>query len=186
MKKILVLLLLLVSGYGMAAAQEINAADTPVPATDTRLPDGEPWLLPGEVKDMGGFLLDMRILRLNAAPKLSLSWDLPDLSRDYSALFAPDPSVTYGKVSGSLWGTSSGWFGGLYGNPHAPALQMKSFLLKNGWRLNTYGQYDADGYRVPNPSALPWQRNDFHGAFELKSDNGAFKVKIEVERKNGW
>ena len=58
---------------------------------------------------------------------------------------------------------------------------MSSFRLNNGWQLNTYGEYDADGNRVYNPSALPWQRNNFKGAFELKSQDGSFGFRIEVQ-----
>lgn len=185
-KRIITIMLLIFMGYGMAHAQEAGTT-SPTSAPESRLPDGEPWMLPGEVKDMGGFLLDMSILKLNTAPKLSLNWELPDpTARDYAAIFALDPRITYGKANGTSWSTQSGWLNALYGNANAPTLQMGSFQLKNGWRLNTYGQYDADGWRVPNPSALPWQRNDFHGAFELKSANGAFGIKIEVEKKRGW
>ncbi len=35
-------------------------------------------------------------------------------------------------------------------------------------RINTYGEYNADGYRVPNRSALPWERNAFKGAFGIE------------------
>ena len=56
---------------------------------------------------------------------------------------------------------------------------MGSFTLKNGMRIHTYGEYDKDGWKVPNPSALPWEKNNFKGAFELKSANGAFDIRIE-------
>ena len=61
-------------------------------------------------------------------------------------------------------------------------LQMGSFTLKNGMRIHTYGEYDKDGWKVPNPSALPWEKNNFKGAFELKSANGAFGIRIEVQQ----
>ena len=44
-------------------------------------------------------------------------------------------------------------------------------------------KYDADGRRVYNPSALPWERNNFKGAFEMKSENG-FGFRIEVQQGN--
>ena len=31
-------------------------------------------------------------------------------------------------------------------------------------------------------SALPWEKNTFKGAFELKSANGAFGIRIEVQQ----
>ena len=51
-------------------------------------------------------------------------------------------------------------------------------------RINTYGEYDKDGWKVPNRSALPWERNNFKGAFEMKSSNGAFGIRIEVQQGN--
>ena len=60
--------------------------------------------------------------------------------------------------------------------------EMGSFTLKNGMRIHTYGEYDKDGWKVPNPSALPWEKNNFKGAFELKSANGAFGIRIEVQQ----
>ena len=53
--------------------------------------------------------------------------------------------------------------------------------LELGMLLN--GEYDANGRRVYNPSALPWERNNFNGAFELKSENG-FGLRIEVQQGN--
>ena len=41
---------------------------------------------------------------------------------------------------------------------------------------------NADGYKVPDRSALPWEKNTFKGAFELKSANGAFGIRIEVQQ----
>ncbi len=49
-------------------------------------------------------------------------------------------------------------------------------------RINTYGDYNKDGWRVPNRSAMPWERNNFRGAFELKSANGNFGIRIEVQQ----
>lgn len=48
--------------------------------------------------------------------------------------------------------------------------------------ITTYGEYDADGNKVRNPSALPWEKNNFNGAFEMKSENGNFGIRIEVQR----
>ena len=62
------------------------------------------------------------------------------------------------------------------------ALQSATFKLKNGWKITTYGEYDADGNKVRNPSALPWEKNNFNGAFEMKSENGNFGIRIEVQR----
>ena len=59
--------------------------------------------------------------------------------------------------------------------------QGASYKLKNGWRINTYGEYNADGKKVYNPMAMPWQRNNFNAAFEIKSENGSFGIKVEVQ-----
>ena len=59
---------------------------------------------------------------------------------------------------------------------------MGSFTLKNGMRIHTYGEYDKDGWKVPNPSALLGKRTISKGAFELKSANGAFGIRIEVQQ----
>lgn len=59
--------------------------------------------------------------------------------------------------------------------------QGASYKLKNGMRINTYGEYNADGYKVYNPSALPWERNRFNAAFEIKSANGNFGIKVEMQ-----
>ena len=63
-----------------------------------------------------------------------------------------------------------------------PTLQSATSKLKNGLHITTYGEYDADGNKVRNPSALPWERNNFNGAFEMKSENGNFGIRIEVQR----
>jgi hypothetical protein len=47
-------------------------------------------------------------------------------------------------------------------------------------RINLYGEYNADGHKVYNPSAFPWERNQLHSAFEMKSANGSFGIKVEV------
>ena len=58
--------------------------------------------------------------------------------------------------------------------------QGASYKLNNGMRINLYGEYDADGRKVYNPSAMPWERNNFNAAFEMKSANGNFGIKVEV------
>lgn len=156
-------------------AQSEVTADTiaVTPATPEDVP-----LLPSTVKNYGGFLLDLGAMNLNMPERPNLSHFklvIPDASKDYSFLFRPTPNVTYSQTT---WPMFSPYYG-IWGTP--TTLQSSSFQLKNGWMLNTYGQYDADGRRVPDPSALPWQRNNFKGAFELKSHNGSFGIRIEVQ-----
>ena len=90
---------------------------------------------------------------------------------DTHTIFGRDYSIynSYGP-------SSLGWY-------NAPtSLQSATFHLSNGWKMITYGQYNADGYKVFDPGALPWQRNNFNGAFEMKSDNGKFGIRIEVRQ----
>ena len=160
--------------------------------------DSLSFAFPEDVRSYGGFLIDMSLVKPNAAsgglvaplglPYLpSASLMMPLLSRsafeqslglpNYSQLFAlPATSATFGRTSStsSLWPTWS---------PTEGDLHTAQFKLNNGWRLSTQGQYNADGYRRVAPSALPWERNNFHGAFELKSPNGAFGIKVEVRRR---
>lgn len=152
--------------------------------TDIR-PDG------AGVKDFGGFILDMGTM-LNTE-SLTLSVPYPTLSHQMMDLgetspyrirpeaFRLNPNLTY--------------LGGTAINPSRTSVisllhpgigsgmvnwQGASYKLNNGMRINLYGEYDADGYKVYNPSALPWERNNFNAAFEMKSANGNFGIKVEV------
>lgn len=139
-------------------------------------------------KEFGdGFLLDMGMM-IVAPPPLTppqLSFDFRSLSptKDYQKLFRLNPDIIYGREN-----SNSVFSRGLYGyGPYGfgsmpPTLQSASFKLKNGLRLNTYGEYDADGNKVRNPSALPWEKNNFNAAFEVKSANGNFGIRVEVQQ----
>lgn len=139
-------------------------------------------------KEFDGFLLDMNLMKMSAPQMPKLALDIPDASKDYSFLFRLDPNVTYSQGYSHIFnlGSSSLYSMnpfGLSGFGASPSnLQMGSFRLKNGMRINTYGEYDKDGWKVPNPSALPWEKNNFRGAFELKSANGSFGIRIEVQQ----
>ena len=114
--------------------------------------------------------------------------EIPDASKDYSRIFQLNPNVTYSQGLSNIFSLSnsryfsSNPFGltGFWGS--TDNLQMGSFTLKNGMRIHTYGEYDKDGWKVPNPSALPWEKNNFKGAFELKSANGSFGIRIGVQQ----
>ena len=143
-------------------------------------------------KNFDGFLLDMNLMKMAAPQMPKMTLDIPDASKDYSFLFRLDPNVTYSQGYSHLFRLGSSTKNrmhpfGLTGFGSSPQnLQMGSFRLKNGMRINTYGEYDKDGRKVPNPSALPWERNNFKGAFELKSANGSFGIRIEVQQgRNG-
>lgn len=124
------------------------------------------------VKDFGGFILDMGTM-LNAEsltvppillPTLSYQMDLGEASprRVNADAFRLNPNVAYMGGTGMV-----NW-------------QGASYKLDNGMRINLYGEYDADGRKVYNPSAMPWQKNNFNAAFEMKSANGNFGIKVEV------
>ena len=144
--------------------------------------------LPPTVKSYDGFLLDMGLMNLSAPTLPRFTLEVPAASKDYSRIFRLNPDETYSQGLSNLFSLSNSRY--FSSNPFglnsfwgdADNLQMGSFRLKNGMRLNTYGQYDKDGWRVPNPSALPWEKNNFKGAFELKSANGAFGIRIEVQQ----
>lgn len=144
-----------------------------------------------KVKDFGGFILDMGTM-LNAESLVVSPVMFPTLS--YLAPFTgqvpfqlnPDafklnPHVTYGTGAG-LSPSALSVPSLLYRSAGSGMLnwQGTSYKLNNGMRINLYGEYNADGYRVYNPSALPWERNNFNAAFEMKSANGNFGIKVEV------
>ena len=185
------LLLLLLGAFVAVDAQEV------VPTDSLRLPEEKGLLLPSTAKPYyGGYLLDLGDLHAPVfmARTDSFNVELYDASKDYSALFRPIQDVQYGMVS-SLPGTFASK--GLYGNTwwgyswgglwtDERPWQTASFRLKNGWRLNTYGDYDKDGWRMPVQSSFPWQKNNFRGAFELKSKDGSFGIRVEVRRGHEW
>ena len=160
----LILFLSLILSVGFASAQSEVPSDS-----IRRAPSSN-------IKEFGGFLLDMGLMNV-APPKLpKFSLDVPDVSKDYNQIFRlnTDASYTQGFTDAfsspfSGFGYGYGW--GLSSSPQF--MQMGTFKLKNGWK-------------VPNRSAMPWEKNNFRGAFELKSSNGNFGIRIEVQqRRNG-
>lgn len=156
------------------------------------LPDGTPpegALMP-EVKNSDGFLLDMSLLKMEAPRLPEFTLEIPDASKDYSRMFRLNPNATYSQglsnvfslTNSTVYSMNPFGLSGFWSSPEN--LQMGSFRLKNGMRINTYGEYDKDGWKVPNHSALPWEKNNFKGAFEMKSSNGAFGIRIEVQQGN--
>ena len=176
MKK-LILFLSLVLSVGFASAQSEVPSDS-----IRRTPSSN-------MKEFGGFLLDMGLMNV-APPKLpKLNLDIPDVSKDYNQIFRLNTDATYTQgfpdaFSSPFSGFGYGYGWGLSSSPQF--MQMGTFKLKNGWKINTYGDYDKDGWKVPNRSAMPWEKNNFRGAFELKSSNGNFGIRIEVQQgRNG-
>lgn len=133
-------------------------------------------------KNFDGFLLDMNLLQQPAMPSPVLPrymLELPNLGTDFNKLFRLTPETTYDKASTSIYGSNP--FGLSLFNV-TDNLHSATFRLKNGMRIQTQGQYNKEGRKVYNPSALPWEKNSFKGAFELKSKNGAFGIRVEVEQ----
>lgn len=183
------IIIALLTGISIANAQNEVTTDT---IHSKAISDGIPLsdrILPSNVKNHDGFLLDMGLMNMAAPPTLpKFTLEIPDASKDYSRIFQLNPNVTYSQGLSNVFSLSnsryfsSDPFGltSFWGN--TDNLQMGSFKLKNGMRINTYGEYDKDGWKVPNRSALPWERNNFKGAFEMKSANGAFGIRIEVQQ----
>ena len=170
MKKLILFFLMTLSA-GMAFAQSEAVADT----IRRDLPTGG-------MKEYGGFLLDMKLINLSAPKLPELSWELPDASKDYNHIFQLNPDVTYSQGFTDAMSSYGGWWYGKFGGSSSSYMQLRSCKLKNGMRLNTYGDYNWKGMRVPNQSVMPWEKNNFRGAFELKSENGSFGIKIEVQQ----
>ena len=173
----LILFLSLILSVGFASAQSEVPSDS-----IRRAPSSN-------IKEFGGFLLDMGLMNV-APPKLpKFSLDVPDVSKDYNQIFRLNTDATYTQgftdaFSSPFSGFGYGYGWGLSSSPQF--MQMGTFKLKNGWKINTYGDYDKDGWKVPNRSAMPWEKNNFRGAFELKSSNGIFGIRIEVQQgRNG-
>ena len=160
----LILFLSLILSVGFASAQSEVPSDS-----IRRAPSSN-------IKEFGGFLLDMGLMNV-APPKLpKFSLDVPDVSKDYNQIFRLNTDATYTQgftdaFSSPFSGFGYGYGWGLSSSPQF--MQMGTFKLKNGWK-------------VPNRSAMPWEKNNFRGAFELKSSNGNFGIRIEVQQgRNG-
>ena len=151
---------------------------------------------PAGVKDFGGFLLDMGTM-LNAEslvlppPTFSaLSWNafsdpsaLPLLMPNPDALRIDTRLTSFGGMLDGVLNPNlaSQVFPGTKGT--RLDLRGVTYRLNNGLRISTYGEYDADGNRRYNPAALPWEKDDFNAALELKTDDGKFGLRIGVEKR---
>jgi len=135
------------------------------------------------IKNFGGFIIDMGTM-LNAEsltldmylPPLSLVGAIPISSTEWvnPDAFRFNPNIIY------IGGTDLSFGRGMCFNSNMMNWKGASYKLNNGMRINLYGEYDADGYKVFNPSAMPWQRKNFNAAFEMKSANGNFGIRVEV------
>lgn len=138
-------------------------------------------------QEFGGFIIDLNkaVAQPMFLPKLDLSQLKIAPYEDFTekmgfdlgkAIYGVTPITTFGTNSGYGWGYHP------FNSPTSSPINSATFRINDKWRMTTSGDYNAEGYRRPNPSALPWEKNDFHGAFELKSSSG-FSVRFEVQRK---
>lgn len=136
-------------------------------------------------KEYEGFILDLT--ETLATPAILPKFELLNYSKDpyinwLDRLNLNLGNVTYGRTNYSPDMIHSQW------NRYSMRTQgindpinTATFRLNDNWKLSTYGDYDADGYKRANPAQLPWQKNDFKGGFELKSSKG-FSFKMEMRR----
>ena len=138
-------------------------------------------------QDFGGFLLDLVAL-YPTEPAKPIAQALQALMPDFSQMLRLKPAVTFGTLSGSLFAPT--YTLGTFTTTHFSAMptmgnvQVANFRLKNGMTISTMGDYDANGHRVNRP-VLPWQRNNFQGAFQVKSADGKFSFGIHVSNGAG-
>jgi hypothetical protein len=154
----------------------------PLSAQNEAIADSLPSFPANNIKMSGGFMLDMNLLMPPRLPSLKMNTDLlgPDATKDYSRLFQLPSQLMLSK---SFISPPSYVYGyGMGGFFYSPAfVQTATFKLNDTMWLSTYGQYTLDGKRISNPSALPWEKNNFMGGMELKL-NKHFGVRVEVQQ----
>ena len=169
MRKLLLSIVLSISSLSLYAQSEVSI-------------DTIPFTLNDSYKEYGEFLLDMSLFSMDPPKIQAVNLQLIDKSKDYSKIFGLNKDVTYSSMTISDYGTMSPFFSGFNSYGEVTNMQAQTVTLKNGIRLTTYGQYNADGYRMPTTGGMPWNRNAFKGGFELKSANGAFGIRVEVQQ----
>ncbi|MDR3118303.1 MAG: occludin [Mediterranea sp.] len=168
MKNLLFLSVVLAAAVHLSAQNEMIADSIPLPPASN-------------IKMSGDFMLDMNLLMPSKLPSFGMKTDLlgPDAAKDYIRFLLPS-RMTFSKFHISASPYPYGY--GTEGFFLSPAfLQAATFKLNDRMQLSTYGQYTWDGRQIPNPGALPWEKNNFTGGIELKSNNG-FGIRIEVRK----
>lgn len=175
MKRLLYILLLVIWGIQTSFAQ--NEKGNYVEST--------------RVKEVDGFILDMgSMLNIESLPhpvqlptlNHVISFDDPDFYKVSLDAFKLDKHFTYMRVT-NMTQLYTPFYFSLSNNISINSVNWQgcSYKLNNGIRINMYGEYNADGYKTYNPSAVfPWKRKSFNAAFEMKSANGNFGVRVEV------
>lgn len=167
MKKLLLILLLTSCIPSLSYGQSETQADS------------VGYFMPDTYKEFGDFILDISLFSILPIQTPEIKLKSFSYTKDFNKIFKLDPSTNY---SGSSDNSFFSIFSSTNINGSSFNIQKGTFKLKNGIRINTYGEYNATGYKVPNRNALPWERNNFKGAFEIKSSNGNFGVRIEVQQ----
>ena len=146
-------------------------------SAQSEVPSDSVRFSPDSYISFGDFLLDPGLLRTPKLPEITQEFILgPDVRKNYNIFFQLDPRWTFS--TGSIPnGFSSMYPYGFYTG--TTQFQTATFRLSDNTRLTLYGQYNADGWRMPNRSALPWERNNFMGGMELKV-NKNFGIRIDV------
>lgn len=139
------------------------------------------------VRNYDGFLLDMNALNPIETPMRPFSQSVQALMPDYSRLFQ-NTGITYSTTTGSLFTSRPAYHSlspigimTLGNTPTYSTMQVANFRLRNGMTFSTIGDYDEKGVRVNRP-INPWQRNNFQGAFQLKSADGKFSFQVHVQQ----
>lgn len=164
MKKLLFTFALLIGFTHLSAQNEVTSDSIQAPPVHN-------------IKVFGDFMLDMNLLTPPKLPSFSTNLLEPDATKNYSLLFQLPLQMILSKTH--IYNSYSSFGVGMF--PSSNYLQSATFQLNNNMRLSTYGQYTLDGKRIPNPSALPWEKNNFMGGMELKF-NKNFGIRIEVQQ----
>lgn len=133
------------------------------------------------IKPFGEFMLDMSLFTPFQSPKIDFNNIFGTNIQGYNLNFKLDSNITYGVNIGRDVFSYPGFYGGFF-NSHGQ-VQVGSFQFNDNIRLNTYGHYNSDGWRVRNPGEHPRRKNDFMGGMELKF-NKNFGIRVELIRSH--
>ncbi len=162
----------------MACFAGIVSAQSEMPAdTITRMNTS------GNQVQFGEFLIDMELLKPPQLPEITheFVFGQTPVAKDFNSPFQLNPKliITQGSLSYNHTYSVFRPFSLHSGNEQ---LQMSTYTFNNNTKLTLYGQYNADGYRVPDRSTFPWDKNKFVGGMEMKFNNG-FGIRLDVRRE---
>lgn len=169
MKKLIIILGLVVS---VSALYAQPATEAPKDSIDYSRID---------FKKFGDFILSSDVFTPIKLPQLNFKDMFSTNIQTYAVQFNLDPKITFGVgMVGDYFTSSYGLYNGFFSYPEQ--VQMGSFQLNDNVRLNTYGHYNSEGWKVRHPYN-PWDKNSFMGGMELKI-NKNFGIRMEVRRSN--